>query len=119
MTSHRIWWKLHSHAYSTVTYANPEAEKIGQTVLANQFISGLRPELQAKVVGMEGSVDALVLQARFEETKAKELAAIRTPLPQKSAVMTEPTPSKPQNEPCTSTPPTPPTTSSTASTNQN
>ena len=43
--------KLYSRAYSTVTYANPEAEKVGQMVLANQFISGLWPEFQAKVVG--------------------------------------------------------------------
>ena len=46
-------------------------------VLTNQFISGLRPELQAKVVGMEGSMDALVLKARFEEAKAKELTGSR------------------------------------------
>ena len=46
----------------------PEAEKAGQMVLTNQFISGLRPELQAKVVG---SMDALVLKARFEEAKAE------------------------------------------------
>ena len=64
--------KLHSKAYATVTYANPEAEKVGQMVLVNQFISGLRPELQSKVVGMEGNMDAVVLKARFEEAKAKE-----------------------------------------------
>ena len=69
--------KLHSKAYAATTYANPEAEKVGQMVLANQFISGLRPELQAKVVGMEGSMDALVLKARFEEAKAKELTGAK------------------------------------------
>ena len=63
--------KLHSKAYAT--YANPEAEKEGQMVLVNQFISGLRHELQSKVVGMEGNMDAVVLKARFEEAKAKEL----------------------------------------------
>lgn len=41
--------KLHSRAYSTTMYANPEAEKVGQIVLAIQFISGLRPELQASL----------------------------------------------------------------------
>lgn len=66
--------KLHSKAYSAATYANPEAEKVGQMVLANQFISGLRPELQSKVVGMEGS---LVLKARFEEVKAKKITGTR------------------------------------------
>ena len=39
--------KLHSKAYSNVTSANPEAEKMGQMVLVNQFVSGLRPELQS------------------------------------------------------------------------
>ena len=56
--------KLHSRAYAAATYANPEAEKVGQMVLTNQFISGLRPELQAKVVGMEGSMDALVSESK-------------------------------------------------------
>ena len=65
--------KLYSKAYTATTYVNPEAEKGGQMVLANQFISGLQPELQATVVGMEGSMDALVLKPWFEEAKAKEL----------------------------------------------
>lgn len=52
-------------------------------VLANQFISGLQPELQAKVVGMDGMLDTLILRARFEEAKAKELAAVKTYLPRK------------------------------------
>ena len=69
--------KLHSKAYAVTTYVNPETEKVGQMVLANQFISGLRPELQAKVVGMEGSMDALVLKAWFKEAKAKELTGTR------------------------------------------
>ena len=28
---------------------------MGQSVLVNQFVAGLRPELKAKVVGSEGS----------------------------------------------------------------
>ena len=57
---------------------------MGQTVLANQFIAGLRPELKAKVVGTEGNLEQLLLKARFEEAKRKELAAIKTnPLPKK------------------------------------
>ena len=61
--------KLHSKAYSAATCANPEAEKMGQMVLVHQFVSGLHPELQSKVVGVEGSMDALALKARFEEAK--------------------------------------------------
>lgn len=65
---------LHSKAYSTVTGANPEAEKVGQIVLVNQFVSGLRSELQANVVGVEGGMDEMVAKARFEETKLRELS---------------------------------------------
>ena len=32
--------KLHARAYSTTTHGNPEAEKVGQMVLVNQFSSG-------------------------------------------------------------------------------
>ena len=78
--------KLHASAYATATYANPEAEKVGPMVLANQFISGLRPELQAKLVGMEGTMDALVLKARFEEAKARELAGAKMPVLKRSSV---------------------------------
>ena len=38
----------------------PEAEKMGQSVLANQFITGLRPELKGKIVGAEGTLDQLL-----------------------------------------------------------
>ena len=76
--------KLHSRAYSAATYAYPKAEKVGQMVLANQFISGLRPKLQPKIVGMEASMDTLILKARFEEAKARELAGTRMSLWKKS-----------------------------------
>ena len=66
--------QLHSKAYSTTTSANPEAEQVGQIVLVNQFVSGLRAALQAKVVEVEGSMDEMIAKARFEETKRKELA---------------------------------------------
>ena len=65
--------RLHSRAYSTATSASSEAEKVGQIVLVNQFVSGLRSELQAKVVGVEGNMDEMVAKARFEETKLREL----------------------------------------------
>ena len=48
--------KLHTRAYSAATCGNPEAEKVGQIVLVNQFVSGLWPELQAKLVGVERSI---------------------------------------------------------------
>ena len=47
-----------------------------QSVLANQFVVGLRSELKAKVVGNEGNLDHLLIKARFEEAKQKELAMV-------------------------------------------
>ena len=49
---------------------------MGQSVLANQFVAGLRPELKAKVVGSEGNMEQLLMKARFEEAKQKELARV-------------------------------------------
>ena len=65
---------IHSQAYSAAISGCPEAEKVGQIVLVNQFVSGHRSELQAKVVGVEGSKDELVTKARFEEAKLKEFS---------------------------------------------
>ena len=70
--------KLYAKAYAAVTRGTPEAEQVGQTVLANQFVTGLRPEQQTKGVGMEGGMDRLVLMARFEEAKSKELTAAKS-----------------------------------------
>ena len=52
-------------------------------MLASQFVTGLRPELQSKVVGLEGNMDQLMMKACFEEAKGKELAATKTSTPQK------------------------------------
>lgn len=65
--------KLHSKAYSTAVNGNTEAEKVGQIVLLNQFVSGLQTDSQAKVVGVEGSMDEIVAKARFEEAKLREV----------------------------------------------
>ena len=67
--------KLYSEAYSAVACRTAEAETVGQTVVVSQFVAGLRPELQSKVVGIEGTMDQLVLKARFEEAKARELTS--------------------------------------------
>ena len=82
--------KLYGKSYALVARGTPEAEKVGQTVLANQFVAGLRPELQAKVVGLDGGMDELVLKARFEEAKGKELTAakVTTPTQSKKATFT-------------------------------
>ena len=64
--------KLYNLAYAGAASEGPQAERMGQTLLANQFVTGLRPELKRKLIGTEGSLDELVLKARFEEAKAKE-----------------------------------------------
>lgn len=64
----------------------PKGEVWGR-LLANKFVAGLGAELKTKVVGQEGSLDQLLLQARFEEAKRTELAnqrstpMVRRPLP--------------------------------------
>ena len=78
--------KLFARAYAGVNRGGPEKEKMGQSVLANQFIAGLRSDLKSKVVGVEGSLEQLLLKARFEEAKKRELRelSLRTlPPPQK------------------------------------
>ena len=47
---------------------------MGQSVLANQFVSGLILELKSKVAGTEGNLDQLLTKARFEEAKLHDLA---------------------------------------------
>ena len=49
------------------------------TLLTNQFISGLQPELKSKLAGQEGSFDQLLAKAHFEEAKQREFAAERKP----------------------------------------
>ena len=68
--------RLFARAYAGVNRGGPEAEKMGQSVLANQFITGLRPELKGKIVGAEGTLDQLLCKVRFEEAKEKEFTAV-------------------------------------------
>ena len=70
--------KLFSNAYSRSTRGGPEAEALGQSMLSNQFVVGLRPELKTKMVGMEGGFEELLMKARFEEAKNREVTAIKT-----------------------------------------
>ena len=61
--------KLYAKAYAGLTKGTPEAENMGQAVLARQFVADLQPNLQSKVIGMEGAMDELVLKACFKEAK--------------------------------------------------
>ena len=64
-------------AYPTVQRATREAEEMGQVVLANQFAAGLLPELKRKVTGTKGKLEQLLIKARFEEAKLRELTGSR------------------------------------------
>ena len=47
---------------------------MGKTVLVNQFVNGLFPELKTKVTGKDGNLDKILTLARFEEAKLKDAA---------------------------------------------
>ena len=61
-------------AYSQAQQGSREAEQMGQSVLAYQFVAGLCPEIKKKVAGAEGDFNQLLTRARFEEAKLRDLA---------------------------------------------
>ena len=67
--------KLLHLAYVGAACEGPQAERMGQTLLTNQFVSGLRSDLKRKLIGVEGGLEELILKARFEEAKGRELIA--------------------------------------------
>ena len=54
--------------------ASEEAEDLGRSVLAYQFVAGLTQALRTKVAGVEGNFDQLLVKARFEEAKIRDLS---------------------------------------------
>ena len=54
-----------SQSLSQCIAGKVDAESMGRAVLASQFVSGLRPEIEAKIAGTEGSMDALLTKARL------------------------------------------------------
>ena len=68
----KVLKKLFMKAYSNLARGCQEAEVMGKSVLANQFLAGLRPELKAKVVSSESSMEQLLMKARFGEVKHAE-----------------------------------------------
>ena len=61
-------------AYPWAQQGTLEVVGMGQSVLANQFVSGLRADIKAKVAGSEGGFDQLFAKARFEEAKMRDLS---------------------------------------------
>ena len=69
-----LFYKAYPHAQQGTL----EAEKLGQLVLVNQFVTGLLGDIKAKFVGIEGSFDQLLVRARFEEAKLQDLSTTST-----------------------------------------
>ena len=66
--------RLFRRAYPTAQLGTTEANSMGQSVLAYQFVAGLRPALKAKLAGSEGKLEQLLPKVRFEEAKMRDLA---------------------------------------------
>ena len=67
---------LYQKAYSQAQKGSSAAQKMGESVLAHQFVSGLLPDLKLKVAGTDGPFKHLLPKARFEEDKIRELSTI-------------------------------------------
>ena len=64
---------LFNRAYPLAQQGTHEAETMGQSILAYQFVSGLRSKIKAKVAGCDGDFEQLLVKARFEEAKLCDL----------------------------------------------
>ena len=70
--------KLYNLAYAGAACEGPHAERMGQTLLVNQFVTGLLPHLKRNLIGVEGGLDELILKARFKEAKTREFTTPKT-----------------------------------------
>ena len=60
-------------AYPSAQQSTLEMQELMKSVLTNQFVCGLQPELKGKLAGRDGHFEQLLTIARFEEAKAREL----------------------------------------------
>ena len=65
--------KLFYKAYPQAMQGTTDLEDISKSILCNQFVSGLLPDIKIKVAGTEGSFETLLTKARFEEAKLRDL----------------------------------------------
>ena len=72
---------LFHKTYLSVQQGTREAEALGQTILTNQFVAGLLPDIKSKIVGSEGNFNQLLSKARFEEAKLREIYSIQSSPP--------------------------------------
>ena len=61
--------RLFHLGYPRAQQGSQEAEDMGRSVLASQFVAGLLPDIKLKLAGVEGSLDELLVKARFQEAK--------------------------------------------------
>ena len=73
--------RLFYKAYPRENQGSGEAEGFGRSVLAHLFVAGLLPVLRSKVAGNEGNLDQLLIKARFEEAKIRDLASTSEGIP--------------------------------------
>ena len=65
--------KLYNKAYPPSMRDGEEADAMENTVLASQFVAGLKPDIIKKIAGCEHtSLDLLLIKARFEEAKKRK-----------------------------------------------
>ena len=67
--------RLFYKAYPKTLQAGQATEEMGQSVLSSQFVTGLQRDIKVKLAGQEGSIDQLLVKARFEEAKLRDLGA--------------------------------------------
>ena len=64
---------MYQKAYPPAERGSKDAEKMGQTVFTYQFAARLKPELHLKVAKSDGAFKQLLIRARLEEAKLRDL----------------------------------------------
>ena len=67
--------KLYYKAYAGAQRGSKEAEAMGRSMLAYQFVAGLLLHLKSKLVGNDGKMEELLVKARFEEARYCDVVA--------------------------------------------
>ena len=67
-------WRLFYQTYPRAQQGSQETEAMDCSVLAYQFVAGLKPNFKSKLAGVEGTFDQLLVKARFEEAKLRDLS---------------------------------------------
>jgi len=64
---------LFYHVYPQAQQGAKETEELARTMLADQFLAGLKQEVKVKVAGVEGSFEKLLPITKFEEAKLRDI----------------------------------------------